>query len=211
MTEKPAEAAEAVKTIVHVMRHGEVHNPEKILYGRLPDYHLSKRGVAQANAVANWLADRDIVYVVASPLERAQETAAPIAERRALPVDVDPDLIESANIFEGKRVSPGDGALRNPRNWWYLRNPRTPTWGEPYVEIAARMKAALERARIKAAGHEAVCVSHQLPVETLRRAMTHQNLHHFPTRRLCNLASLTSFYFHGDHCVGWGYSELAGQ
>ena len=84
--------------------------------------------------------------------------------------------------------------------------------GEPYKEIAERMAAALERARVKAAGHEAVCVSHQLPVETLRRAMTKQSLHHFPTRRLCNLASLTSFYFHDDDLVsGWGYAELAGQ
>jgi broad specificity phosphatase PhoE len=199
------------KTIVHVMRHGEVHNPDKILYGRLPDYHLSDRGRAQAQAVADWLADRDIVYVVASPLERAQETATPIAERRGLPVDTDDELIESTNIFQGQRVSPGDGALRDPRNWWHLRNPRTPTWGEPYAEIATRMTGALHRARIKAAGHEAVCVSHQLPVETLRRSMTKKPLHHFPTRRLCNLASLTSFYFHGDEFVGWGYAELGGQ
>ena len=77
------------KTIVHVMRHGEVHNPEKILYGRLPDYHLSERGRAQAQAVADWLAARDIVYVVASPLDRAQETAAPIATRLGLPIDTD--------------------------------------------------------------------------------------------------------------------------
>ena len=100
------------KTIVHVMRHGEVHNPEKILYGRLPDYHLSERGQAQAQAVADWLAERDITYVVASPLERAQETAAPIAALRDLPIDTDDDLIESTNIFQGQRVSPGDGALR---------------------------------------------------------------------------------------------------
>ena len=199
------------KTIVHVMRHGEVHNPDKILYGRLPDYHLSEKGRAQAQRVADWLADRDIVYVVASPLERAQETATPIAERHGLPIDTDDDLIESANIFQGQKVSPGDGALRDPRNWWHLRNPRKPSWGEPYAEIAERMKAALHRARIKGAGHEAVCVSHQLPVETLRRAVTGKPLHHFPTRRLCNLASLTSFYFHGDSYVGWGYSELAGQ
>ncbi|MGO4441982.1 histidine phosphatase family protein [Mycobacterium sp. 2YAF39] len=199
------------KTIVNVMRHGEVFNPEKILYGRLPDYHLSERGQAQARAVAEWLAERDITYVVASPLERAQETAAPIAALRDLPVDTDHDLIESTNIFQGQRVSPGDGALRNPSNWWHLRNPRQPSWGEPYKEIAGRMTAALDRARIRAAGHEAVCVSHQLPVETLRRAMTKQNLHHFPTRRLCNLASVTSFYFHDDRYVGWGYAELAGQ
>jgi len=124
------------KTIVHVMRHGEVYNPEKILYGRLPNYHLSDRGRAQAQAVADWLALRDIVYVVASPLERAQETAEPIASRLGLPIDTDDDLIESTNIFQGQRVSPGDGALRDPRNWWYLRNPRTPSWGEPYGEIA---------------------------------------------------------------------------
>jgi broad specificity phosphatase PhoE len=199
------------KTIVHVMRHGEVHNPEGVLYGRLPDYHLSERGKEQAAAVADWLADRDVVYVVASPLERAQETAAPIAAAHDVPVDTDAELIESRNVFEGQRVSPGDGALRDPRNWKYLRNPRTPSWGEPYVEVAARMTAAVYRARARAAGHEAVCVSHQLPVETLRRALTDKPLHHLPTRRMCNLASLTSFYFHDDELVGWGYAELAGR
>lgn len=201
----------SARTVVNVMRHGEVHNPDGILYGRLPDYHLSDRGRAQARAVADWLAARDIVYVVASPLERAQETAAPIAAEHGLAVDVDADLIESHNVFQGEKVSPGDGALRDPRNWWHLRNPRVPTWGEPYAEIAVRMRAAVERARIRAAGHEAVCVSHQLPVETLRRAMNGQQLHHFPTRRLCNLASVTSFYFDGDDYAGWGYAELGGR
>lgn len=204
-------AGGANQTIVHVMRHGEVHNPDQILYGRLPDYHLSERGQAQAKAVADWLSLRDITYVVASPLERAQETAAPIAAHKGLAVATDDELIESENIFQGQKVSPGDGALRDPRNWWHLRNPRTPSWGEPYTHIAARMKRAVYRARAAADGHEAVCVSHQLPVETLRRAMTDKQLHHFPTRRMCNLASVTSFYFHGDTYVGWGYSELAGQ
>ncbi len=199
------------RTIVHVMRHGEVHNPHKVLYGRLPDYHLSERGRAQADAVADWLAGRDIVHVVASPLERAQETAAPIAARHGLAVSTDHELIESTNVFQGQKVSPGDGALRDPRNWWHLRNPRTPSWGEPYHQIAARMTGAVRRARSEAAGHEAVCVSHQLPVETLRRSMTDRPLHHFPTKRMCNLASVTSFYFHDDECVGWGYAELSGQ
>ncbi|MBI3216144.1 MAG: histidine phosphatase family protein [Mycobacterium sp.] len=199
------------KTIVHVMRHGEVHNPEKILYGRLPGYNLSDRGRSQAAAVAEWLAHNDIVYVVASPLERAQQTAGPIAAVHGLAIDTDPELIESENIFQGKRVSPGDGALRDPRNWRYLRNPVTPSWGEPYKQVAARMKDAVERARLQALGHEAVCVSHQLPVETLRRAMTGSRLAHFPTHRMCNLASLTSFQFDDDKLVGWGYAEPAGQ
>jgi broad specificity phosphatase PhoE len=191
------------------MRHGEVFNPEKVLYGRLPGYHLSDRGRAQAQAAADWLADNDIVYVVASPLERAQETAKPIAENHSLSIDTDGDLIESWNSFEGERVAPGDGALRDPRNWPRLRNPMKPSWGEPYDEIAPRMMAALNRARQKAAGHEAVCVSHQLPVETLRRAMTGRKLAHLPLphSRLCNLSSLTSFTFDDARLVRWGYSE----
>ncbi|HEX5142760.1 MAG TPA: histidine phosphatase family protein [Mycobacterium sp.] len=201
----------AEKTIVHVMRHGEVHNPEKILYGRLPGYNLSDRGRTQAKAVAKWLATNDIVYVVASPLERAQQTAAPIAAEHGLNVAVDDELIESENVFQGKRVSPGDGALRDPRNWTLLRDPLTPSWGEPYRDIAARMRGALYRARDRARGHEAVCVSHQLPVETLRRAMNGDRLAHFPTRRQCNLASVTSFAFDGDQLVGWGYAEPAGR
>ena len=201
------------KTIVHVMRHGEVYNPDKILYGRLPDFHLSDKGRAQSAAVADWLATHDIVYVVASPLERAQETAVPIAATHGLSIDTDVELIESSNVFEGERVSPGDGALRDPRNWWHLRNPRQPSWGEPYPHIAARMQGALYRARDKAVGHEAVCVSHQLPVATLRRSLTGLPLHHLPTaaKRMCNHASLTSFYFHDEELVGWSYAELAGK
>ena len=196
-------------TTVHVMRHGEVHNPDQVLYGRLPDFHLSDRGRLQAQSAADWLSRRDVVYLVASPLERAQETAAPIAASHELSIDTDGDLVESWNHFEGNRVAPGDGALRDPRNWPRLRNPRTPSWGEPYVEVAARMQAAVHRARVRAAGHEAVCVSHQLPVETLRRAMTGRSLAHLPLphSRLCNLASITSFTFSGHTLTRWGYTE----
>ncbi|CDQ43321.1 phosphoglycerate mutase [Mycolicibacterium neoaurum] len=199
----------AVRTTVHVMRHGEVHNPEKVLYGRLPGYNLSERGRLQAQAAADWLAAHDITYVVASPLERAQQTAAPIAASHGLDIDTDDDLIESWNDFEGKRVAPGDGALRDPRNWPRLRNPRKPSWGEPYDQIAPRMTAAMHRARVKAEGHEAVCVSHQLPVETLRRAMTGRSLAHLPLphSRLCNLSSITSFTFDDDRLIRWSYTE----
>ena len=113
----------AETTKVHVLRHGEVHNPRGILYGRLAGYGLSERGRAQAEAAAEALQDSDIVLVVASPLQRAQETAAPIAARHGLDVATDPDLIESLNYFEGRRISPGDGAWRDPRVWWQLRNP----------------------------------------------------------------------------------------
>ena len=198
-------------TTVHVMRHGEVHNPERILYGRLQGYGLSEKGRAQSEAVAQALKDKDLVLVVASPLQRAQETAAPIAASRRLDIVTDPNLIESLNFFEGRRISPGDGAWRDPRVWWMLRNPFKPSWGEPYKEIAARMSTAIDKARAKAAGHEAVCVSHQLPVEILRRFLDDKRLPHDPRRRRCNLASLTSFVYDGDQLVDIRYNEPAGS
>lgn len=116
-------------TVVHVVRHGEVHNPDGILYGRAPGFHLSELGRKMAERVAEHLAERDVTYVVASPLERAQETAAPIAEAHGLDVAEDPRLIEAANVFAGKTFGVGDGALRKPANWKYLTNPFRPSWG----------------------------------------------------------------------------------
>ena len=201
--------SEPVKTTVHVIRHGEVHNPTKILYGRLPDFHLSELGRQMAKADAEALADHDITHVVASPLERAQETAEPIAAQFGLEIATDTRLIESSNYFEGKKVSPGDGSFRNPRNWWVLRDPITPSWGEAYLVIAQRMFAAVQAARVAAEGHEAVCVSHQLPIWTLRRYVEKKRLWHDPRRRQCGLASLTSLRFEGAKVVGIDYSEPA--
>jgi broad specificity phosphatase PhoE len=197
------------KTVVHVLRHGEVHNPGKILYGRLPDFHLSELGRQMAKAGAEALVDRDITYLVSSPLERAQETAEPFAAQFKLDVATDVRLIESSNFFEGKGVSPGDGSFRNPRNWWVLRDPITPSWGEAYIVIAQRMFEAVHAARVAAEGHEAVCISHQLPIWTLRRYVEGKRLWHDPRRRQCGLASLTSFRFEGAKIVGVDYSEPA--
>ncbi len=201
----------AEQTRVHLVRHGEVFNPDGVLYGRLPGFHLSERGRQQAAAVADALADRDIAAVIASPLQRAQETAAPVAARHGLTIDTDPDLIESANIFEGKRLGPGDGAWHDPRVWWHLRNPFTPSWGEPYRQIADRMQTAVDKVRARAAGHEAVCVSHQLPVWTLRLAVTGHRLWHDPRRRQCAVGSITSLTYAGDRLVDVAYSEPAGR
>jgi broad specificity phosphatase PhoE len=199
------------RTVVHLLRHGEVHNPDRILYGRLPGFGLSDVGAGQAEKVAEHLAGRDVVQVVASPLLRAQQTAASIAARHGLELLTDEGLIEATNVFEGARVSVGDGALRDPRSWPKLRNPFRPSWGEPYQQIANRMLAAAHRARDRAAGHEAVCVSHQLPIYTLRRHLAGQRLWHDPRRRQCALASLTSLVFDGDALLEVLYSQPAGS
>jgi broad specificity phosphatase PhoE len=198
-----------IRTTVHLLRHGEVFNPNKLLYGRLPGFHLSELGRQMAKAAAESLADHDVTHVVASPLERAQETAEPFAAQYGVETATDTRLIESTNYFEGTNVSVGDGSFRNPRNWWVLRDPITPSWGEAYLVIAARMFAALQAARVAAEGHEAVCVSHQLPIWTLRRYVEKRRLWHDPRRRQCGLASLTSFRFEGAKVVGIDYSEPA--
>jgi broad specificity phosphatase PhoE len=197
-------------TTVHLVRHGEVENPTGVLYGRMPGFVLSELGKRQALVVAEHLAGNDITHVVASPLERAQQTAAPITDSHRLTLDTDDRLIEAANAFEGLRVAVGDGALRSPRYWPRLRNPFLPSWGEPYMQIARRMLAAAYRARARAEGHEAVCVSHQLPIWTLRRFLEGKRLWHDPRRRQCSLASLTSLLFTDERLVGIRYTEPAG-
>jgi broad specificity phosphatase PhoE len=199
-------------TIVHLLRHGEVHNPEGVLYGRRDGFHLSELGRQMAERVADSIQDRDIVHLRSSPLERAQETAAPLALARGLEVTLDERVLESTNVFEG--VPFGGGAktlLRTPRLWRHLWNPLKPSWGEPYKDIVGRMMAAVHDARVAAAGHEAVIVSHQLPIWTTRLHAEKRSFLHDPRKRQCTLCSLTSFHFVGDRLTQVSYSEPAGD
>ena len=200
-----------VRTTVHLLRHGEVHNPQGVLYGQLEGYHLSELGHQMAQAVARHLADHDVTHVVASSLERAQETARPVAESHGLPVTTDDRVIEASNRFEGQRVAsmrPTD--FVHPGHWSKLTNPLRPSWGEPYAVVARRMLAALADARQAARGHEAVVVSHQLPIWTVRNALMGKRLWHDPRKRECRLASLTTLTYLDDELESVTYSEPAG-
>lgn len=199
-----------MRTTVHLLRHGEVHNPDRILYGRLPGFRLSDDGNAMARAAAEALRGHDLREVVSSPLQRAQETAAPIAAVFGLAVTLDDRLIEAANIFQGAAALE-DGAWKSPHNWQHLRNPFQPSWGEPYVELAHRMLAVAEDVRDRVLGHEAVCISHQLPIWTLRRYVEGRRLWHRPDRRQCGLASLTSLTWDDGEIVSVTYREPAGE
>ncbi|WP_110240988.1 histidine phosphatase family protein [Nocardioides gilvus] len=203
---------ESSTTLVHVLRHGEVHNPEGILYGRRDGFHLSDLGRRMADRIAESIGDRDIVHMRTSPLERAQETAAPLAAARGLTPEIDLRVIESTNKFEG--ISFGEGAMtlvKRPKLWRHLYNPFKPSWGEPYDEMAARMKAAVMDARDAARGHEAVVVSHQLPIWTLRLHAENKSYLHDPRSRQCTLCSLTTLHFDGDRLTRVSYSEPAGD
>ncbi|GAA4412561.1 histidine phosphatase family protein [Fodinibacter luteus] len=197
------------RTVVHLLRHGEVHNPHRLLYGRLPGYHLSALGRDMAELAADHLGDHDITHVVSSPLERARETAAPVAQEHGLEVTLDERVIEADNEFEGLPVAGGAGLLRHPRLYPKMLNPFRPSWGEPYVEIVERMRLAIVDARAAARGHEAVIVSHQAPIWMIRLATEGRPLWHNPARRECALASLTSFTFLDDELLSLSYSEPA--
>lgn len=197
MTPKPS-------VTVHAMRHGEVHNPQRIVYGRLPNYHLSDKGQQMvrlgAEQFASWQKDgANLVYLVASPLTRTQESAAPITELTGLKVNLDERVIEADNYFEGLHVDAKELA-RHPRHWKRLVNPLRPSWGEPYRQVAERMAAAIRDAGQKAyelggQGAEAIVVSHQMPIWMARLSAEGKSLPHDPRSRQCNLASITSFEF----------------
>ena len=196
--------------IVYFVRHGEVHNPEKILYGQQAGWNLSDRGKKMAERIAQWSSNLKIGAIFASPLERAQQTAKPIANVHKLNISTNNDLIEAANIFEGKKFELGSGVLMHPASWKHLLNPAKPSWGEPYVDLVNRMLRALWLARDSANGQSAICVSHQLPIWILRRFIEGKRFIHDPRKRQCTLASVTAIELDSNGAIsGISYEEPA--
>ena len=195
---------------IHFVRHGEVHNPEKILYGLQPGWRLSDRGNEMAAVIGDWSTKLDLGAIHSSPLQRAQETVAPIIAKHKLSLTTDKNLIEASNIFEGKKFELGSGVLRHPSSWRYLYNPWKPSWGEPYDQLISRMLKGLFAARDAAEGKDAICVSHQLPIWILRSAVEGRRLLHDPRKRECTLASVTSFELDSEGMISSvSYSEPA--
>ena len=190
---------------IHFVRHGEVHNPEKILYGLQPGWRLSDRGKEMADVIGVWSTKLNLGAIHASPLQRAQETVAPIIAKHKLSLTTDKNLIEASNIFEGKKFELGSGVLRHPASWRYLYNPWKPSWGEPYDQLISRMLKGLFAARDAAGGKDAICVSHQLPIWILRSAVEGRRLLHDPRKRECTLASVTSFELDSEGMISSVY------
>jgi len=199
-----------MSSTVHVIRHGEVENPNKILYGRQAGWRLSKRGQEMAQTIGEWSKSIDLGALHVSPLQRAQETAAPISRAHNIEIKTDDRLIEAANIFEGKSFELGSGVLKHPSAWRHLYNPWKPSWGEPYEEQISRMLAAIFDANKAASGKDAIVVSHQLPIWILRSAIEGRSMLHDPRKRECTLASVTSVHFDDEGMIsGTSYTEPA--
>ncbi|SDR89940.1 histidine phosphatase family protein [Agrococcus carbonis] len=201
---------------LHLVRHGEVHNPGGVLYGRLPGYRLSERGHRMAELAAAHLASgpaaRPVVRLAASPLERAQESAQHWADAFGLQIRTEHRIIEPTNAFEGKTFE-ASGALRHPSAWPLLRNPFKPSWGEPYRAIAQRVRAAMEDAwdELDESGDDGdiVMVSHQSPIWMAHLDIAGQRLWHDPRKRRCQLSSITTFTRSGGDFTEIGYAEPA--
>jgi len=195
--------------VLHLVRHGEVHNPTRVLYGRLPGFRLSDLGQRMAEAAVGALAGHPVTALYASPLQRVQESAAPWAEAFGLEIHTEDRIIEPTNRFEGKRLN--RRTLANPRHWPLLVNPRKPSWGEPFASIATRMLAAMTDAHHRTDSGEVVMVSHQLPIWMVHRAVAGQPLAHDPRKRRCALSSITSFAWQDGAFTEIGYQEPAAE
>lgn len=199
-----------MKSVVHLVRHGQVHNPDAVLYGRQPGFGLSELGQRMADRLGEHFADVPLDRLISSPLQRAQETIAPIAAAHPdLEVNLDERVIEAANVFEGKSFGRYNELLLRPTSWWALRNPLRPSWGESYTSIVARMRLALADAAAQVPGGQALILSHELPIWMARCDAEGRPLVHDPRRREARLASVTTFTFDDGTLVGVKYTEPA--
>ena len=195
---------------LHLVRHGEVHNPGGVLYGQLPHFHLSERGIEMAKTAAEAIKgfNRPVAKLISSPLLRTQQSAEPIAENQGLDVITDQRLIEPFNVFEGRKLSARHIAVR-PHLYLHLRNPNTPSWGEGYESIVTRMMAAMDDLAAEVESGDVVMVTHQLPIWMVHQTVAGAKLAHNPKKRRCGLSSITSFEKRDGVWVEVGYFDPA--
>lgn len=195
---------------IHLVRHGEVENPEGVLYGRIAGFGLSTLGARMAEASATFLKEQaaPVRALVASPLQRTRESAAPWSRAFGLEILLDDRLLEPTNKYEGRRNDFKKSLVR-PAEWPWIVNPLKPSWGEAYVSIAARMLAAVDSAWRSVDDGDVVLVSHQLPIWMVHRSLLGQRLFHDPRRRRCSLSSITTLTRRGDAFVEVDYREPA--
>jgi probable phosphoglycerate mutase len=153
-------------TLVLLVRHGQTPTTGKLLPGRAPGLHLAEAGQQQAARAAeriSALAKVDAIY--ASPLERARETAAPIAAARGMKVQIDKGLLEcdfgdwtGAELKNLMKLPEWNTVQRAPSTF------RFPN-GESFTEMQTRMVSAIDRLRAKHLGGTIVLVSHADPIK----------------------------------------------
>ncbi len=182
------------KTTILLIRHADVHNPEQILYGRLPRFRLSEDGQRQAEMTAEALAAAPVAAIYTSPMLRARQTAKIIARHLPdVPVHVSKLLQEVQTSWQGTRWAEigADANLYEPR-----RNPGD----ESMDDVGDRVERFVRQLLNRHAGETVVCVSHADPVMIGRVRMEGKplNLKTIRTGDYPERASVTRLLFAAD-------------
>lgn len=141
------------RTRIHLIRHGYVHNPTKILYGRLPRFRLSPEGLRQAQAAANYCATRSITRIYTSPMLRARQTAAIVAQPHSLKISQSSLLNEILTSYEGRPL-----ADLEQIDWEFYANVQPPY--ETPDDIVQRVRAFFAYTRKHHNSQEIIGVTH---------------------------------------------------
>ena len=162
---------------IHLVRHGEVHNPDHVVYASLPGFGLSDRGRAESTQLARYLRSGPITAIWSSPLERAVTTAEPLAAALGLPIRVHEDLTEWRQADDWAGIRWEDLPRERPGQLEaYLEHPTDmPSASETLAELAKRMSTVIRRLAQQGDG-DLVVVSHQDPVQAARLALTGRDL-----------------------------------
>lgn len=181
--------------ILLLIRHGENDFTKKHkLAGHLPEVHLNERGQKQAQELADALNDVPIKAIYSSPLERARETAAPIAEARGLEVQIETGLIETnVGKWQGRSLA----MLRLQKRWKVVQHAPSRAQfpeGETFYECQARVVAALDTIIQKHRPQDVIaCVFHADPIKLAVSHYIGMPLDHFQ-RLGCDTASVSALH-----------------
>jgi len=161
-----AKQAPPASTLLLLVRHGLTPTTGKILPGRAAGLHLAETGKAQADTAAERIAAlKNVDAVYSSPLERARETAAPIAKAKDLKVNVDKGLLEcDFGEWTGAELKK---LMKLPEWGTVIRAPSTFRFpgGESFTEMQTRIVTTIDRLRAAHQGGVVVCVSHADPIK----------------------------------------------
>jgi broad specificity phosphatase PhoE len=179
-------------TTIHFVRHGEVHNPDCIYYGRLPNFHLSQNGRAQAKAAANALVKYKVAALYTSPLERTIETAEVIGDHLGLSPQISNLLLEVHSPFDGQPFR-----FMEERNWDVYTGSPFPY--EQPNDVLERAKGFILQSRSEFPGQHVIAVTHadiisyivlwakQLPLSTQEKQSLYNSV--------IGYASISSFIY----------------
>jgi probable phosphomutase (TIGR03848 family) len=180
-----------------LIRHGENDFTKKHkLAGYTPNVHLNERGQSQAQALADALKEVPIKAIYSSPLERAVETATPIAAARELEIQNEAGLLETnVGKWQGRSLA----ALRLQKHWKVVQNAPSRAQfpeGETFYECQTRIVTALDSISRKYKPQDIVaCVFHADPIKLAVAHYIGLPLDHFQ-RLSCDTGSLTALYVH---------------